>query len=273
MKVFVYGTLLKGMERASTLINSIYLGPAIIKGEIFDLGNYPGIKKGDNTVIGELYEVDNKTIELLDYIEGYNKHEKSSSLYIREETEVYKFSDGQPCKGFTYFYNNQINGNKISHGDYRRYLLEQKNREQWIIAYGSNIGTDRLIERVGEIKEYKKGSISNFKLIFNKQGGSNKTVYANIIYTGDNKRCPAVAYKLSPEQILQLDTYEGVPDHYSRISILFYDDFDNDRVMQVYIANPNKLVWGIPPEHKYLNYIETGYKEHGFSLEKLYNEI
>ena len=71
MIVFVYGTLLKGLERSHVLSSSSYLGPALVQAQLFDLGSYPGIGEGNNDVIGELYEVTPETLAELDSIEGY----------------------------------------------------------------------------------------------------------------------------------------------------------------------------------------------------------
>ena len=50
--IFVYGTLLKGLERESVLTNSGYMGPAMIQAELFDLGYYPGTKEGKGRKTG-----------------------------------------------------------------------------------------------------------------------------------------------------------------------------------------------------------------------------
>ena len=71
MLLFVYGTLLKGMEREFVLSDSQYLGPAVFQAQLFDLGDYPGIKVGRGLVIGELYEINRVTLDLLDKLEGY----------------------------------------------------------------------------------------------------------------------------------------------------------------------------------------------------------
>ena len=40
-KVFVYGTLLKRMQRSSVLNNSLYCGLAMIQADLYNLGSYP----------------------------------------------------------------------------------------------------------------------------------------------------------------------------------------------------------------------------------------
>lgn len=269
MIIFVYGTLLKGLERESVLTNSRYMGPVMIQAELFDLGYYPGTKEGKGTVVGELYEVNKEIIDALDRIKGYNESNIADSLFVRKEVEACKFADGELVNAFCYFYNHSIKENIIFYGDYRRYILEKENEYQWILAYGSNISSNRLFRRVGEIKEYKSGFIDGFELVFNKKAYRKQTVYANIAYAGHGERCPAVAYKLSPEQVSILDQCEGVPEHYLRITTLFCDNSGDKSITQAYIAHPDRLVWGQSPERVYLDYIQRGYQEHGFDISYL----
>ena len=52
MKVFVYGTLLKGMSRSHSLNNSSFEGFGVIRGSLYDLGSYPGIIDSKDSVYG-----------------------------------------------------------------------------------------------------------------------------------------------------------------------------------------------------------------------------
>ena len=111
----------------------------------------------------------------------------------------------------------------------------------------------------------KEGFLEDFRLRFNKQAYGKQTVYANIVYTELENRCPAVACKLSRHQIEELDGCEGVPNHhYLRVSIQFHADSGEVMMTQVYIAHPDKLTCGRFPEPQYVEYIRNGYKEHGF---------
>ena len=265
IKIFVYGTLLKGMERASILAESSYLGPAMTQAGLYDLGAYPGIKQGERTTVGELYGITEGTLATLDRIEGYYSLDPSSSLFIRKDTLVRRLADGQKIDARTYFYNYEASEQiMISHGDYRRHLLEEENNDQWILSYGSNISLNRLRKRVGKIDSCKRGFLDGFSLTFNKQASGRQAVYANIAYTGLENQCPAVACKLSRHQIEELDECEGVPNHYLRVSIQFHADSGEVMMAQVYIAHPDKLTCGGFLEPQYLECIRNGYREHGF---------
>lgn len=84
--VFVYGTLKRGHYNHNHLEKSLFLSNAQVKGELLDIGPFPGLlgKKNDNSkpkfVQGEVYLVDNETLARLDKLEG------EGSLYHRKST-------------------------------------------------------------------------------------------------------------------------------------------------------------------------------------------
>ena len=261
MKVFVYGTLLKGENLNSCLNNSQFIGYGFTKGALFDLGYYPGIRKGYDDVYGELYEVNDETLRQLDQIERYCPGNQAQSLYMRKEVTIIMLHDGSLEQAYVYFYNRECDDeNKIVCGDYRRYKMEQSSKnEQWYIAYGSNMSRERLVERIGSIAEEKKAYIKRYRLVFNKIPSSGKGAYANIFYAPEY-RCPCVAYKISMEQLKILDGYEGEPCHYVRLGV---------PGSHVYVAHPAKLIWDRTPSSNYLEHIYQGYQEHGFETTDL----
>lgn len=89
-KVFVYGTLKKGYGNHRLLEKSKFLGTAYTHSE-FSLynGGFPyATDGGKNEIKGELYEVDDNTLQNLDWLEGYPSH------YNRIETQVADEYDG-----------------------------------------------------------------------------------------------------------------------------------------------------------------------------------
>lgn len=85
IKVFVYGTLMSnGHNHQYYLQGHKYLGQAILSGyALYNLGSYPGVVADETgQVLGELYEIDLKTLRRLDILEG------NGSLYIRQPVEV-----------------------------------------------------------------------------------------------------------------------------------------------------------------------------------------
>lgn len=279
IKIFVYGTLLKKMGLSSYLMESLFLGHGIAAGVLYDLGGYPGLVEGTGAVYGELYEINENTLKLLDQIEGYSPENSSHSLYIRKEISVQSFTEGSFINAYSYFYNHSIAGYRmIACGDYRRDQLEQQairqrdEQGQWYIAYGSNMDSVRLKDRLCMDRihqaDIETGYLEGYALRFNKaanQGG----VYANIAYQGLGHRCPFVAYRLAFHQIERLDQYEGEPLHYVRVGLPFPKGDGSMGIGHVYIAHVNQLVADQKPSADYWEYLRRGYQEHGFHPEDL----
>ena len=263
--VFVYGTLLPGLERSSALDGCLSCGPAIIQADLFDFGPYPGIRTGSGSVVGEVFRVNDAVLASLDLIEGYQSKAPKDSLFVRQQVSVRSLADAGESEVFTYFAQ-QDGGTLIPSGDYRRHRLEAESKNQWIVSYGSNMGTKRLIRRVGELSEIDPGEVLGYELVFNKAAGKDNTAYANIRHSPDGESCPAVAYKLSPRQIDELDPYEGVATgHYLRVGVLFQSgNGGQPKFAQTYIAHPNKIVLGAPIRPDYFQHVLNGYREYGF---------
>ena len=267
MKVFVYGTLLKGMSRSHSLSTSRFEGFGVIRGSLYDLGSYPGIVDFDGSVYGEIYDIDSSTLVALDHIEGYDINYPESSLYSRKEVNVTLLNDGSRLRAYTYFYNASSldEYHHISSGDYRWYRLN--NKPTWYLAYGSNMSIERLTYRVGQIEEFTTGYLEGFELVFNKQG-DNGSAYANIKYRGAGYRCPFVAYSVTQEQLEDLDHYEGEPYHYIRLGIPFKTaNIEKMQLGHIYIAQPNKLTDDALVDEDYLNKIRQGYHQYGFDAD------
>lgn len=108
--VSVYGSLRKKQSNYEYyLSSSIYKGTFSTEPEytLHSLSYYPGLKLNGNTsVVMEVYEVDEKTLETLNRLEGYRPGEKSS-FYDRIEINT-------PWgKAFTYIYVNELSKDSI----------------------------------------------------------------------------------------------------------------------------------------------------------------
>ena len=125
MLIFVYGTLLSGLERSYVLNSCDFISEAVAGSScLYNLGSYPGIKKGDGAVVGELYEVDDITLETLDMIEGFDSTNLNNSLYHRSEIKI--ILPNITTKVFAYFYNLPVvESMLIDDGDYRQFLQSE----------------------------------------------------------------------------------------------------------------------------------------------------
>ncbi len=124
MKLFVYGTLLRGLELHSLLADCPYLGPAVTAGCLYDLGEYPGLIAGNDRVSGEIYEVDAATLRRLDAVEGVVEGDPAQSLYQRVAVSVTYTADGRVESAELYRYNRTVAPEHyIAGADYRAYRL------------------------------------------------------------------------------------------------------------------------------------------------------
>jgi len=84
-RVFVYGSLLRGLANHRLLERAEFVGAARTSARfaMHDLGAFPAIAHGGRTaIVGEIYAVDGATLERLDRLEGHPTH------YRREPIEV-----------------------------------------------------------------------------------------------------------------------------------------------------------------------------------------
>ena len=76
MKLFIYGTLKRGHSRADAMNGQRFLGIAQTapKYRMFDCGEYPGLVEADDgvSITGELWDVDQVCLNVLDELEGTN---------------------------------------------------------------------------------------------------------------------------------------------------------------------------------------------------------
>ena len=94
VRVFVYGTLLRGERNHHLIAGGHYLGPASTDPcfELLDLGSYPAMVAGGTTAIrGEVFEVDEAILRSLDDLEGY------PGYYQREDVTL---ADGRRCLAY-----------------------------------------------------------------------------------------------------------------------------------------------------------------------------
>lgn len=117
-KVFVYGTLKEGrpLDRKGLADLRTSVQDATIEGSIFDLGPFPTIKlDGKGLVIGEVHTFSDKhmddVVQIMDAIEGYNKHDPANGLYNRHKVEA-TLKDGKVVTAWAYEYTRPVDPKK-----------------------------------------------------------------------------------------------------------------------------------------------------------------
>ena len=83
--IFIYGTLRRGSPGAMSVRfpSARFFGETEVRGSLYDLGPFPGLllNESKSSVVGEVYEVDDQTLNDLDEFEA-------SSNYLRKQVDV-----------------------------------------------------------------------------------------------------------------------------------------------------------------------------------------
>jgi gamma-glutamylcyclotransferase (GGCT)/AIG2-like uncharacterized protein YtfP len=103
--VFVYGTLQRGEQRERCWpCPPLQVTPATIRGILYDIGPYPALASGSDTVAGELWTLRPEDLDVtlreLDAIECFGQG--GVDLYVRRAVEC-QTAAGEVQRAFTYF--------------------------------------------------------------------------------------------------------------------------------------------------------------------------
>ncbi len=123
----LYGSLRRGEGSHRTLKldrRLTFLMPCVVRGRLFDLGDYPAFVAGNGLVHAELFEPADATVMAdLDDFEGFDPADPVRSLYVREPIALV----GAPHGGFIYRYNAPLAGYpEIASGDWVAYRLARE---------------------------------------------------------------------------------------------------------------------------------------------------
>jgi gamma-glutamylcyclotransferase (GGCT)/AIG2-like uncharacterized protein YtfP len=126
--LFVYGTLRKDAEHEMYNVlasHTSFVGMATVRGDLYSLGDYPGLvpcRDTVNLVKGELYEIDTDMLEhtlgLLDDYEGIGQKDPLPHEYHRELLPAILNGDRQ-VEAWAYVLNRGLEGlSQIRSGDF-----------------------------------------------------------------------------------------------------------------------------------------------------------
>ena len=264
-KVFVYGTLMSGETNHHYLQNSDCLGLATIEGyDMYDVGWYPAIVSGDNTIMGELYQASKDDMSSIDMLEG------EGSLYAKKCERVTTL-DGNSTFAFIYVYLRDISELERIPA-WKDYV--------WYVSYGSNMLEERFLCYIngGSFE----GSTSRdacrdttppravktieipHDMYFGNSSGSWEDCGVSFIDTTKKGNALAVAYLLTREQFDHVAAQEngGIPPHQS---MGWYTDIIDLGTMDgigVKTITNNVLRPYNEPCEDYLNTLRRGIREH-----------
>lgn len=129
----------------------------------------------------------------------------------------------------------------------------------YYFAYGSNMDIQRLRGRKVKPLSCQSARIEDYKLVFNKKadaGGGEG--FANIV-SSPGEVVEGVLYEVEERDLDKLDICEGVKDgHYMRMPVTASPKSGDQIDAIVYVAQHGKVVEGLKPRKRYLDYLLAG---------------
>lgn len=263
MKVFVYGTLRNGERNAYHLNGTTCLyEQAWVNGALYDTERgYPVmyLNESGNTsqkVYGEIYDVNDDTLEALDDLEGYVPGQ-SENLYERTQLIAHTDSTEKVRDVITYVAGNTLQYSKkeISLGDWKVYTYLQK-PDIYYFAYGSCMDDERF--KQANVHDYftdvvGSGVLKDYCMQFSRStsdGGK-----ADIIEC-ENTLTEGIIYRVPMEAIDYLYKREGVYSNGYRPAIVSVSSGYNQYEVLTFIGLDKKPE--TPPTDLYATEIIRG---------------
>lgn len=132
--LFVYGTLLSSFSNPYAMRlrkEAAFLGQARMRGRLYDLGSYPGMKLSLDPaewVSGEVYRLD-RPLRLLGFLDAYevcDPRDGSAREFKRVLASAH-IVNGRVCRAWVYLYAAAVRREwRIACGDYRNYAAPQR---------------------------------------------------------------------------------------------------------------------------------------------------
>lgn len=135
--LFVYGTLRRGMALHAHLTHlcAAFEAEGRVRGELFDLGRYPGARQVEgegNWVTGELFQLrqPEQDLRTLDEVEGFDPRDPESSEFVRALANV-TLTDGTSRRAWIYWLGPNAGGTRrVTGGDYAAWLARREPVQQ-----------------------------------------------------------------------------------------------------------------------------------------------
>jgi len=259
--IFAYGSFRYGFELHHLVKKHRFVGRGYVDGyELYDLRGYPGALKGDGVVVGEVYEIDERTLRLMDEIEGFEGSE--DGLFVRTSVRVY-FDDRRK-----YYYDNvqmyAINPSlereirsrpRIESGDYSAYMGMPSLINYF--AYAENTNSIVLEERgIDKIPRKIRVVLKGYELTFNVpcQWGA----CANLRENPAGVVC-GYLYQLTDQELKFLDKAESNLIRYIKEVVRVEDPEGREYFAYAYVSPT--VDYNLKPTKDYINLILEGLNE------------
>lgn len=133
----------------------------------------------------------------------------------------------------------------------------------YVFAYGSNLSTARLVDRVGRVEVVGAGTLQEHDLRFHKRSKDGSTK-ANAFFTGASEhRVLGAVYALGPAAKRELDAFEGLGSQYTEARLAIEVATVGSVSAVVYRARADRIDVDGRPYDWYRDHVLVGAREHG----------
>lgn len=129
-------------------------------------------------------------------------------------------------------------------------------------AYGSNMLTARLRERMPSCKPLGIATLPGHALRFHKRS-KDKSGKCNAYATGDDQCVKGVLFSFDPAERANLDKAEGVGNGYEHATVTVINDKGRRRKVLIYLASLTAIDDSLSPYSWYKDFVLAGCAEHG----------
>jgi cation transport regulator ChaC len=133
-------------------------------------------------------------------------------------------------------------------------------------AYGSNMSTARLRERMPSCKPIGKATLPGYSLRFHKRS-VDQSGKCNAFATGNVNGVIGVLFSFDPAERAELDKAEGVGSGYEHATVTVINDKGRRRKALTYLATPDYIDDNLKPYGWYKDFVLAGGREHGLPPE------
>lgn len=127
----------------------------------------------------------------------------------------------------------------------------------WYFAYGSNMNTARVEARIGTTRRVLPGVLADHALRFDKASRVAGISHANVAPRLGTRVEGALFELVHPEQIEEMDPFEGYPRDYDRHRLPIAT-VEGAIEAWVYIAAPGTTAEALRPAREYLDHLLAG---------------
>ena len=128
-------------------------------------------------------------------------------------------------------------------------------------AYGSNMSTERLRERMPSCKSIGVATLPGHALRFHKRS-VDKSGKCNAFASGSDSSVIGVMFSFDPAERAKLDKAEGVGSGYEHAMVTVINDKGRRRKVLTYLATSDYIDDSLKPYGWYKDFVLAGAKEH-----------